>query len=761
MLVRLGLATSALIAAAIIEPREARAEIDKFGVGDGHNGAKTVVGTETINSYASIRADVAAGASTIAIGTVIGHNAGFAANDLVLVWRATGVAASEATSGNQSKRLDLAKSLATTSSAANQAGLVGQYELARVQSVAGAAGNQTLTLTKPFVNACALLVSQAVRVPEYTTVNVPAGASLVATAWQEVGGTPSDPKPNNPWAGGILIFMATGAITNNGAIHANGRGFHGGLPVARAIGTLGILCNNDKLDGNPLNSSFAPKGEGVVQSRYVRDLGGKGNISMAGGGGNCLEGGGGGGANRGNGGSGSGSLLSLGAAGLRGGRVHHDLHGTPRSGGGGGGGRVLYQAASKAANCDIIVTPGNPGNNGGGGSQPGGAGTTQPPPTGGFCFDPAPGSPNPCADPTPVCDTVTGECKKCSGPFGGGSSLACKVSVEPVCMTDGSCQACNGDFSSGTTQACQLAGSPYCFTTGGAAVVGSCGKCTANADCAGAGHPGPICNVVAGNCGKTCTKDSDCATTEWCAPQAADGTSVCTPKTPNGQPLPPGPPIHGDCTKEKGARVCLSAVCDEGDDLCGLKNRSPCGGATECRSDICFDKDDLCGLPNGEPCNGDGQCRSEQCKDGTCQGCNDDKDCNAGQVCDATTKNCVPGCRPDGTSNADGGDARGACPPGEQCVVADGGDIGQCQPAADAGPGNDGGTGADAGDTAGLIEGGGCTCNTTLSSAASPFAIVGAALSGLLLARRRRNRNAGSSRADDAAQPHPSKSEDR
>ncbi|MBN9163498.1 MAG: hypothetical protein BGO98_16585 [Myxococcales bacterium 68-20] len=867
MLVRLGLATSALIAAAIIEPREARAEIDKFGVGDGHNGAKTVVGTETINSYASIRADVAAGASTIAIGTVIGHNAGFAANDLVLVWRATGVAASEATSGNQSKRLDLAKSLATTSSAANQAGLVGQYELARVQSVAGAAGNQTLTLTKPLVNAYTRHVSQVVRVPEYTTVNVPAGASLVATAWQEVGGTPSDPKPNNPWAGGILIFMATGAITNNGAIHANGRGFHGGLPVARAIGTLGILCNNDKLDGNPLNSSFAPKGEGVVQSRYVRDLGGKGNISMAGGGGNCLEGGGGGGANRGNGGSGSGSLLGLGAGGLGGVGIDYDINerltmgggggagrhivglfsqvsfggfgggivyirggsmsgngkleanggngensgliglptgvasegsggggaggtvvvrltgtldcdsiGSPGgdggnaqvlglgifgSGGGGGGGRVLYQAASKAANCDIIVTPGNPGNNGGGGSQPGGAGTTQPPPTGGFCFDPAPGSPNPCADPTPVCDTVTGECKKCSGPFGGGSSLACKVSVEPVCMTDGSCQACNGDFSSGTTQACQLAGSPYCFTTGGAAVVGSCGKCTANADCAGAGHPGPICNVVAGNCGKTCTKDSDCATTEWCAPQAADGTSVCTPKTPNGQPLPPGPPIHGDCTKEKGARVCLSAVCDEGDDLCGLKNRSPCGGATECRSDICFDKDDLCGLPNGEPCNGDGQCRSEQCKDGTCQGCNDDKDCNAGQVCDATTKNCVPGCRPDGTSNADGGDARGACPPGEQCVVADGGDIGQCQPAADAGPGNDGGTGADAGDTAGLIEGGGCTCNTTLSSAASPFAIVGAALSGLLLARRRRNRNAGSSRADDAAQPHPSKSEDR
>lgn len=857
-LLRLGVATLAVLAAAVMQPNEARAEPDVFGVGDGHSGAKAVTGgaTETVNSYASIMADVAAGATTISIGTVIGANAGsptaFAAGDLILVWRATGVAASEAASGNTTKRLDLATSLATTSTATNQPGLAGEYELARIASVAAPAGGvQTVTLTKPLLKPFTKHVSQIVKVPEYTTVNVAAGSAIVATAWQEVGGTPANPNASAPWAGGILIFMANGAITNNGTIHANGRGFHGGLPEQRAINTLGVVCNNAALDGNPQNQSFAPKGQGVVHTQYRRDLGGKGNISMAGGGGNCLEGGGGGGANRGNGGNGSGSLINLGAGGFGGVGIDYDvisrltmgggggagrhivgiasqvsfggfgggvvyvrgasmtgngklqanggngedsgIAGLPTgiasegsggggaggtvvvrltgnldcdaiespggnggsaqvlgagifgAGGGGGGGRVLFQAATKSANCDINVNPGNPGNNGQGGSQPGNPGATQPPPQGGFCYDPALGSPNPCADPRPVCDTTTGECNACSGPFGGGTPHACKVAVEPVCMADGSCVPCNGDFGSGTSQSCQLTASPYCFTTGAPTVVGSCGKCTTNADCAGPGHPGPICNVLAGNCGKTCTKDEDCATTEWCAPQAADGTNVCTPKTPNGQPVPGIPPIDGECTKEKGMRVCLSAKCEEDDDLCGLKNGSPCTGATECRSNICFDQDDLCGLPNGQPCTGNGQCRSDLCENGTCKGCNEDTDCNLGQVCDAADKQCVPGCRPGVTNPPDGGQVHGACPAGQDCVAPDGGPIGQCQPSADAGYGGDGGAG-DLDDTSGIIEGGGCSCNTTLSSAASPFAVFGAALGGLFLARRRQRRSADRNR---------------
>jgi hypothetical protein len=832
---RLGL--TALFTAVLVQPRGARAEVDRFGVGDGHRGPKTVVGDETINAYGAITADVAAGASQITISTVIGNPAGFAANDLVLVWRATGVAPSEAPSGNQTKRLDLATSLATTS-AASEPGLVGTYEFARIATRNGS----TISLTKPLTRGFTKLVSQVVTIPEYTTVTVPVGTSLRAAAWQEIGGTPANPDPTKPWAGGILAFMATGTITNNGTIHANGRGFHGGVPEDRIL-QLGLACNSAPVDGDPKpdQSGFAPKGQGVVHSRYSSTVGGKGNISMAGGGANCVNAGGGGGANSGNGGSGGGTAAALGAGGLGGvgidynpvsrltmgggggsgrhainlleadvsfggfgggvvyirggsmagngrlqangangedsgiaglpsgvasegsggggaggtivvrltGALDCDALGAPGGnggnasvaglpvfggGGGGGGGRVLFQAASKTAKCDVLVPPGTPGNGGGGGTQPGGPGVTQPPPSGGFCFDPPPGSPDPCADPKPICDLNTGECKKCSGPFGGGSPQACKASVEPVCKTDGSCVPCTGDFNSGSPAACQLVGSPYCFTTGGPTVIGSCGKCTKNDDCTGA-HAGPICNVVAGSCGTACTKDEDCKTTEWCAPRDASGGNVCTPKTPNSQPLPPYPPIDGECTEAKGKRTCLSAKCEPADDLCGLANGSPCAALGECRSEICF-TDKLCGLPNGEPCTGNGQCRSDQCKDGVCVGCKEDKDCQLGQVCDAVTESCTPGCRPTATASTHGG-----CPAGEECVSPDGSPIGQCQPPIVAAPpiGNDGGVASNVDDTAGIVEGGGCACSSTLSSTASPFAILGA-LSGVLVILRRRLR---------------------
>lgn len=837
------LASSAL-AIAVTNVSEARAETDTFGVGDGHSGAKTVAGTETINSYASITADVAPGATTISFGTVIGNPAGFAANDLVLVWRATGVDAAEAPSGNQTKRLDLATSLATTSGA-SAPGLAGTFELVRVQSVAGS----TITLTKPLVKGFTKLVSQIVRVPEYTTVNVPAGATLVASAWQEVGGDPAAPNPSGPWAGGIVIFMATGAVTNNGTIHANARGFHGGTPVQRAL-SLALACDTNAVDGNSETGSFAPKGEGVVHTKFVASSGGKGNISLAGGGGNCTESGGGGGANQGNGGAGSGTALNLGSGGLGGVGVDYsvldrlsmgggggagrhnvgigllssevafggfgggvvyiraasmdgatgklqanggdgessgianlpagvasqgsggggaggtivvrltgtldcdalataggnggsaEVAGLPvfGAGGGGGGGRVFFQAATKGAGCDIVVTPGSPGNGGQGGSQAGNPGGSTP--GSGFCFDNTPGAPGACADGSPVCDVTTGQCNKCDGPFSSATPHACGVNVKPVCLTTGACVPCDGDFNSGTAQACQLVGSPTCFPTGGPTVAGSCGKCTTNADCVGPGHPGPVCNVVAGACGTSCTKDEDCKPTEWCAPRDANGANVCIPKTPNAQPVPPFPPIDGECTKEKGKRVCLSAVCEVDDDLCGLKNSSPCTDAKECRSSICFPADKLCGLPNGEPCTGDGQCRSQQCKDGLCTGCGSDNDCKLGEVCDPNVKNCVPGCRPGSSSSTDGGaPPHGACPAGQECVAADGGPIGQCQPIADAGLGGDASIGGgDAGDTSGIVEGGGCSCNANRTEAMSPFAILGVLGGSLLVARRRQRR---------------------
>ncbi len=922
-LLRLGVTALFALAATVVQPSAARAEVDNFGLGDGHHGPKTVVGNETINSYASIMSDVAPGATTIEISSVIGNPDGFAPGDLILVWRATGVAASEAPVGNQSKRLNLATALATTSGPTNEAGLVGTYEFARIANVSGS----TLTLTKPLVRGFTKLVSQVVKVPEYTTVTIPAGASIQATAWQEIGGNPAKPDPTKPWAGGIAIFLATGAITNNGLIHANARGFHGGIPEPRLLNAVGLLCSNTVLTGDPtqLLNPYSPKGQGVVHSAYTAKSGGKGNVSMAGGGGNCVEAGGGGGANRGNGGNGSGTILNLGAGGLGGVGIDYDVathltmgggggagrhivglfsqvsfggfgggvvyirgqsltgngsiqanggHGENSgiiglptgiasegsggggaggtvvvrlageldcdvigsaggdggnaqvlgldvfgAGGGGGGGRVLFQAASKTDKCKIVVAPGNAGNDSSNGAQNGGAGETYNPPSGGFCLPNAtPGTPGACMNPTPVCVPGTGECGKCDGPFGGGTPRACPptstgaapTSTAPVCLPDGSCTACNGDFGSGAVQACQLAAAPHCFSDG------SCGKCTSNADCATGTHGGPICNVETGSCGVECTKDEDCKPTEWCSPRSADAKLVCTPKTPNGQPLPGHSPIDGECTPPNGQRVCLSGKCEEDDDLCGLKNGSPCGAAGDCRSDICHPNDGRCGLPNGEPCTTDEQCRSEicvdgvcgqpnggpctsneqcrseickdgrcglpngepcttneqcqseickdgqcglpdgepctsneqcqseQCKDGVCTStCDGDEDCKLGEVCDGTTNTCVPGCRPGGGS-ADAGEG-GKCPSGQECVPVDGSDIGQCQPDGDGGFGGygvDGGFGGPGNfsDLSGIVEGGGCACNTTVSSAASPFAVMGAACGALLLVRRRQRR---------------------
>jgi MYXO-CTERM domain-containing protein len=871
-LLRLGVVTFAAMAALIGSAADARAEADTFGIGNGHSGALSVTtGTEVaprvVNSYAAVTADIATGANQITIGHVIPTTGGggpFAAGDLILVWRSTGVAASAAPTGSTA-RLNLSSAPATTSTTANQNGLVGQYEFARVTGVSGTAGSQTLTLAKPMLKGFTKLVTQVVKVPEYTTVSIAAGSVLGATNWQEVAAPPANadpaaPNPNNPWAGGIVIFLAQGAITNNGIISATGKGFHGGVPGERNI-KLSLGCPTEQ-DGDPtagglLNpATFSPKGEGVVHSRYQATVGGRGNVSMAGGGGNCLESGGGGGANLGNGGNGAGAALNLGSGGIGGigidyslldrltmggggGGGRHEvapligsqtsfggfgggvifirantmagsaansgelrangangensgLLGLPSgvlgegsggggaggtvvvrlvgtldcrslgspggnggnagvlgqtlfgAGGGGGGGRVLFQAASIADNCKVNTDPGKGGNPS---ADPGKGGDKQNP-GGGFCFETSPGTPGACADPKPVCDTVTGECKGCQEPFGSGQPGSCTVSNEPVCRPSGDCVPCKSDFDPNkvTPDECQLSGSPYCFVTGsdaGAGQIGSCGKCTSNADCAGPTHPGPICNVVAGNCGTTCVNDSDCKNTEWCAPQDANHGNVCTPKTPNSQPVPGIPPINGECTVPNGNRVCLSAKCEEDDDLCGLHNGTPCGQPNECRSEVCFPQDKLCGLPNGEPCTGNGQCRSDKCQDGVCVGCDSDDDCKLGQVCDKPNNQCVDGCRPGIPPKADGTANAGGCKAGEQCVIADGGDIGKCQPLPDAGAGDGGNNNnnGDAGpvDNFGLIEGGGCSCNTTLSSAASPFAILGAAVGALFIARRRRN----------------------
>lgn len=399
-------------------------------------------------------------------------------------------------------------------------------------------------------------------------------------------------------------------------------------------------------------------------------------------------------------------------------------------GGGGAGGRALLQAASTAG-CTVDAAAGAAGLAGG---QPRGAASGEagqnelPVPQTAYCFSNPAANPQ-CANPTPVCETTRGFCRKCSGPFGGGPPFACTTEAEPVCLATGACVVCNGDLGANVTAACQLSASPYC------SIGGTCGKCTNNTDCTTGTHQGPICNVALGACGIACTMDSQCAPGEWCA------QNVCVPKTPNSQPLASVPPINGECTPANGTRTCRSGFCEANDDLCGLANGSLCAGDdARCRSAICFDADNVCGKPTGEPCAIATECRSAECKDGVCTGCDDDVDCARDKICNKATNQCVSGCRPS-AQRSNAGTARGFCPPEHDCIPVDGGDIGVCTPRRTT-PANDGGTG-DGGFffEPGSIEGAGCNCETTaLAGGATPFACIFGAFSAMMLLYRRSTR---------------------
>ncbi|WP_223748285.1 adventurous gliding motility protein AgmC, partial [Myxococcus sp. XM-1-1-1] len=259
----------ALLCAALAAPA-AHAEPDRFHLGNGTTALTVNVPNTVINTYTRVTAAVPAGQNFVNVAS----STGFAVGNLVMVYQAAGLTAP--TSGSQTP-IDM-------SVAANAP--VGRWEFARIQSLTAT----RLTFSAPLTVAFAANTgTQAIRVPEYTTVTVNAAGSIVAGPWD---GT----------TGGVLIFLATGAVTNNGAIHADGRGFRGGIFWNGAgDGCTGI---------NQAYPGGAQKGEGVVLSAYdntdpfVAGSSGYGNIANGAGGGICHNSGGGGGGSAGAGGKG-------------------------------------------------------------------------------------------------------------------------------------------------------------------------------------------------------------------------------------------------------------------------------------------------------------------------------------------------------------------------------------------------------------------------------------------------------------------------
>lgn len=257
----------------------------------GKNGARTIAAANTvINQYAVLASAATAGATTVSVTNIADLTSGeatgggpLAAGDVVMLYQARGatiVTTNTPTYGDISSY-----------------GNAGNYELRTVRSVAGAVialdasntGGICVVGLKNSYSAGA----QVIRVPQYSSLTVNGGASVIASTW-------------NGTTGGVVSALVQGALSVAGSISVSGQGFRGG-----------ILDGTDRASGDFVSLSFvsdaAPaggaKGEGIASGAGgtfggvalpFSNLGGNFDIGApanGGGGGGSHNGGGGGGAN--------------------------------------------------------------------------------------------------------------------------------------------------------------------------------------------------------------------------------------------------------------------------------------------------------------------------------------------------------------------------------------------------------------------------------------------------------------------------------
>lgn len=245
----------------------------------GEDGALTVSVQNTIlNAYSALAVDAAAGTSTLVIATSgqldLPPPMGPAGpGDLVLVIQMQGAVIDTSNSPSFGAVTDFASA--------------GRYELA----VLGAVSGTSLTLAQ----GCGGLRhdysaaggSQVVRVPLLDSLTVDGFGSVVAAPWDGS-------------RGGVTAVHVLGALVVDGALHATGAGFRGGIVDATATG--GALDNTTWRSTNP--DDGAEKGESIAGfgADYDASGGRYGRAAAAngGGGGTSHNAGGGGGANASN-----------------------------------------------------------------------------------------------------------------------------------------------------------------------------------------------------------------------------------------------------------------------------------------------------------------------------------------------------------------------------------------------------------------------------------------------------------------------------
>jgi uncharacterized repeat protein (TIGR01451 family) len=293
----------------------------------GKDGAFTATAANTvINQYTTLSAAATAGATAITVASAAGITVG----DVLMVYQAQGA------------------TISTTNSSAygtvTALGNAGRYEFVSVAAVSGT----TITLgtvcdTTPLRFSYSS-GAQVVRVPQYSSLTVNAGASIVPNSW-------------NGSTGGVVAAIVDGTATINGNVNANARGFRGGVlennTTAAGTDVTDYVANAD--------TAGAEKGESIAGSTTTYDgLGGRynrGAPANGGGGGNAHNAGGGGGANGGSavGWNGQGIPNTSVAGWVTAWNIDGTLTATTNSPGGGRGG---YTYASSDQNA-LTVPPGN------------------------------------------------------------------------------------------------------------------------------------------------------------------------------------------------------------------------------------------------------------------------------------------------------------------------------------------------------------------------------------------------------------------
>ena len=249
-----------------------------------------------VNVYAQLAgtADPIAGDKTITVADV---NANFLSavgpGDLLLIVQMAG-ATVDFTTNNSS-----AYGAFTTT----DLGSAGRYELVGVHGVAA----NVITLACGLKNGYSRAgKTQVIRVPQYTTLSIGAGASISAPAW-------------NGTTGGVVAVHAESTVTLTGNIDVSAKGFRGGYHggdnvVDNSSGAATTAGTGVTLYRSATAADGAEKGEGVAgyQADYTNGRYGRGAVANAGGGGNSHNAGGGGGANASSGAAWSGQGVMLG-----------------------------------------------------------------------------------------------------------------------------------------------------------------------------------------------------------------------------------------------------------------------------------------------------------------------------------------------------------------------------------------------------------------------------------------------------------------